>query len=191
MSRSQSNVVHRFSKLLTGTAHASDPVDPSIFCWFETQLMEALGSAASVIAVLELSAKLASLCLQYLSALKNAKTDIERLRGELGRLNVPLEGARQLLEGPNGDRLLFSQQVRAGLDGCSSQLGELHRTLETELSKEKGQNMMSKFGLRALKWPFKTKDIDRIISTIERYRDTLSAALTVDLAYVQRLRPGD
>jgi hypothetical protein len=41
--------------------------------------MEAVGSAASIIAVIELSAKVASLCFQYSSAGKNARSDVERL----------------------------------------------------------------------------------------------------------------
>ncbi|KAK4221348.1 hypothetical protein QBC38DRAFT_348147, partial [Podospora fimiseda] len=41
---------------------------------------EGLGAAASVIAVIELTAKLISLCLEYSSAVENAKANIERLR---------------------------------------------------------------------------------------------------------------
>ncbi len=39
---------------------------------------------------------------------------------------------------------------------------------------------MSRFGFRALKWPFESKEIDSIIKNLERYRDTLSAGLAVD-----------
>ncbi|KAK4220684.1 hypothetical protein QBC38DRAFT_493706 [Podospora fimiseda] len=49
--------------------------------------MDGLGAAASVIAVIELTAKLISLCLEYSSAVKNARSDIERLRNHTERLN--------------------------------------------------------------------------------------------------------
>jgi hypothetical protein len=48
--------------------------------------MEVVGSAASIIAVIDLSAKVASLCFQYSSAVKNARSNVERLQGELERL---------------------------------------------------------------------------------------------------------
>ncbi|KAL2783175.1 hypothetical protein BJX66DRAFT_138218 [Aspergillus keveii] len=39
---------------------------------------------------------------------------------------------------------------------------------------------MSKFGIRSLKWPLESKDVDRIIAALECRRDMLSAALTID-----------
>jgi hypothetical protein len=55
--------------------------------------MAAVESAASIIAVINLSAKVASLCLQYYSVVKNARPDVERLQGELERLKTTLQGA--------------------------------------------------------------------------------------------------
>ena len=43
---------------------------------------------------------------------------------------------------------------------------------------------MSRFGVRALKWPFESKDVDAIIKALERYQDTVSASLNVDQVYV-------
>ncbi|EXM12294.1 hypothetical protein FOTG_19205 [Fusarium oxysporum f. sp. vasinfectum 25433] len=142
--------------------------------------MDGLGSAASVIAVIDLSAKVASLCFQYYSAVNNAKTDIERLHGELDRLETILEGARQLLESPNGWCLQSSQRLRDGLSGCSSELITLETKLEKKLNPGTTRKVMSRFGVRALKWPFESNDVDGIIWTLEQYRDTLSSALTID-----------
>jgi hypothetical protein len=146
--------------------------------------MDGLGSAASVVAVIDLSAKVASLCFQYYSAVKNAKSDIERLHGGLGRLNITLEGVRELLESPNGARLLTSQRLWDGLCGCSSQLTELETKLEKELNPGTVGRMMSRLGAPALKWPFESKDVERIIKTIEQFQDTVSAALTIDQTYI-------
>ncbi|RYP44516.1 hypothetical protein DL768_009011 [Monosporascus sp. mg162] len=146
--------------------------------------MEGVGAAASVITVMELSAKVASLCLQYYSAAENAKSDIERLQGELGRLQTTLQGARRLLESADGERLRTSQQLRDGLGGCSAQLTDLQAKLQSTLDPRGARKMMRQFGLRALKWPFKSKNVDAIIRTLERYRDTLSAALLIDQSYV-------
>jgi len=151
--------------------------------------MAELGSAASVIAVIDLTAKVALLCFQYSKAVKNSKSDIERLLGELKGLITTLEGARHLLEGPNGTRLQTSQGLRDGLRGCSAQLSKLRTKLEEKLNAGAARKAMRNFGIRALKWPFESKDIDGIVGTLERYRDTLSAALTVDQAYVAASSP--
>ena len=146
--------------------------------------MDGVGSAASVVAVIDLSAKVASLCFQYLNEVKNAKSDIERLRGELDSLKIVLEDARRLLPFSNGTRLQTSQRLRDGLNGCSSQLTELQTKLEKKLNAGAARKTMSHLGIRALKWPFESKDVNGIITIIERYRDMLSMALTIDQTYV-------
>jgi hypothetical protein len=90
----------------------------------------------------------------------------------------------QLFETPNGARLHTSQRLRDGLNGCSTQLTELQTKLETKLHSGPARQAMSRFGIRALKWPFESKGVDGVITTLERYRGTLSTALTIDLTCV-------
>jgi hypothetical protein len=142
--------------------------------------MEAVGSAAGIIAIIDLSAKVASLCFQYYSAVKNARSDVERLQGELERLTTTLQGAQRLLESPSGKRLQTSQGLRNGLIDCSSQLAELQSRLEKKLNPGSARKAMSRIGFCALKWPFESKEIDGIIKNLERYRDTLSGGLAID-----------
>ncbi|KAK4144138.1 uncharacterized protein C8A04DRAFT_36800 [Dichotomopilus funicola] len=137
---------------------------------------DAMEAAASIIAVIELSAKVVSLCFQYSAAVKNARSDVERLQGELGRLRTTLQGAQRLRESPDGKRLQTLQGLSDGLNGCSSQLSQL----EKKLNPGPTRKVMRKFGLRALKWPFESKEIDSIINNLERYRDTLSVGLAID-----------
>lgn len=141
-------------------------------------------SAAGVIAVLDLSTKVASLCFQYSKAVKNTKPDIKRLQDELSRLKTVIKGTLQLFETPSGTRLLTSQQLHNKLSGCSFQLTGLQTKLETTLQSGATRQAMSQFGIRALKWPFKSKGIDSIIATLERYQDSLSTAFTIDLTCV-------
>ncbi|KAF2183679.1 hypothetical protein K469DRAFT_634847 [Zopfia rhizophila CBS 207.26] len=142
--------------------------------------MEGLGATASVIAVINLSAKVALLCFRYSTAVKNAKPDIERLQEEINRLKTTLEGLRQLLKSTNGPRLQTSQLLREGLSGCSSQLTKLETKLEKKLNPGGTREIMGRIGIRALKWPFESKEVDGIVKTLERYRDALSAGLTID-----------
>jgi hypothetical protein len=50
--------------------------------------MEGLSGAASVIAVIDISAKIASLCFQYSIAVKDAKTMLNALRRKLATLSA-------------------------------------------------------------------------------------------------------
>jgi hypothetical protein len=53
--------------------------------------MDGLSGAASVIAVVDISAKVASLCFQYSVAVKDVKADIERLLGKVKDVKNVLE----------------------------------------------------------------------------------------------------
>jgi hypothetical protein len=140
--------------------------------------MDGLSAAASVIAVIQISEDVVSLCSQYLKAVKNAKSDIVRLQAELSSLKPVLEGAQKILDGPSGARLETSQPLLNGLRGCYFQL----KDLETKL-KGNGKRMRYS-GLRALKWPFESKKVDNAIQTLGKFRDTLSASLNIDQTYV-------
>jgi hypothetical protein len=124
--------------------------------------MEGLGVAANVIAVVELSAKVASVCVQYSRAVKHAAKDIDRLQSELKGLQDLLQNVKQLLDGPNGARLSASPTVSKEIDACESQL----RALDRRLNPSKSQKAMSRVGFRALKWPFETKEVYEIIGSL-------------------------
>jgi hypothetical protein len=139
--------------------------------------MEGLSSAASVIAVIDLSAKIASLCYQYLGAVKEAKKDIERLEAEINSLQEVLGGIRHLLDRPeNAMRLEVTHKVSSSLDSCREQLEIVQRRLEPG----KTRKTMSRFGVRAFKWPFKSKEVDKIIQSLNRHKTTLASALQLD-----------
>jgi len=138
--------------------------------------MAALGVAASVIAVVELSAKIASLCVQYSLAVKHAKSDIERLRGEIDSVTELLRGVERLLGGPNKAQLSTSQTLHNTLKDCFSELTRL----EEKLSLGKRQKALSRFGVRTLKWPLESKEVNKVIDNLERYKQTVSLALQVD-----------
>ena len=138
--------------------------------------MDGVGAAASVIAVVELSAKIALLCVQYSLNVKHAKTDIERLRGEVNSVTDLLRRVEQLLQGPDNTQLTTSQKLRDALRDCSLRLTEL----KTKLDPGKTRKAMSNFGIRALKWPFESKEVEKIINDLERCKQTISLALQVD-----------
>ncbi|KAF4979066.1 hypothetical protein FDECE_18120 [Fusarium decemcellulare] len=147
--------------------------------------MDGLSVAANIIAVVELTAKVASLCVQYSTAVKNARSDIERLQRELNSLEAVLFRARSLAEGPHGAKLQAIQQLQGALDDASSQLLHLSARMEEKLANSKTRKAMSRFGIRALKWPFESSEIETIIRNLDRNRDALSTALIIDNTVLQ------
>jgi hypothetical protein len=142
--------------------------------------MDGLSLAANIIAVIELSAKVASLCAEYSTAVKNARSDIKRLQNELSNLEAVLLGARKLLDGTDGPQLRTTVQLKGALDEASSDLQKLSMKMEEKLNVGSSRKAMRRFGIRAIKWPFESKDVDNIIHNLDKHRATLSTALIVD-----------
>jgi Fungal N-terminal domain of STAND proteins len=138
--------------------------------------MEGLGAAANVIAVIDLCAKVASFCYQYSLAVKHAKNDITRLQAELKSLRDVLGEVQQILDGPDSAKLSASQKLFEALKDGFSQL----KTLDERLNPSKARKAMSRMGVRALKWPFESKEVDKVINGLEKCKQTVSLALQVD-----------
>ncbi|KAJ3539301.1 hypothetical protein NM208_g5547 [Fusarium decemcellulare] len=143
--------------------------------------MDGVSAAASVLTIIELTVKVASLCFQYSTVVKSARSDIERLQGELISLKAVLTHVRSLIEGPNGTQLQATQELKGGLDDAASQLRRLEAKMQEPLAhSSRTRKTMSRFGLRALKWPFENSEFDAIIRNLHRNQDILSRALMID-----------
>jgi Fungal N-terminal domain of STAND proteins len=138
--------------------------------------MNGLSGAANVIAVVDISAKIASLCFQYSVAVKNAKEDIGRLQRKVNDIKDVLGEVQQLLDGRDKTRLSTTNKLLDSLKECFLQLEEL----KTQLEPGKTRKAMSRFGVRALKWPFTSTEVEKIIASLERYEQTFSLALQTD-----------
>ncbi|KAM0347540.1 hypothetical protein ACHAP4_011340, partial [Fusarium culmorum] len=139
-------------------------------------MAEALGVVSSVIAVVDLSAKVFALCLQYSQEVKDAKDDIEKLREELATFQATTKELQALVEGPRGKELKASQQLKSAVENSRLRLEELEKQLQPSTRRKR----MSRFGIRALKWPFDSKEVKGTIEDLERCRGTISLALNID-----------
>ena len=138
--------------------------------------MEGLSGAASVIAVIDISAKIISLCFQYSVAVKNAKKDIERLQKKVSDIKDILGEVRRLLEGRDKTLLSTTHKLSDSLKECLLQLQELNM----QLKPGKTRKAMSRFGFRALQWPFTSKEVENLVTSLERYEQTYTLALQTD-----------
>jgi hypothetical protein len=145
--------------------------------------MAGLEVAASVIAVVNLSAKVAKLCIQYSLEVKDAKSDILRLHNEVKNLGKVVSDVQHLVAGPGGAELSASEKLLDAVTDCSTQL----KTVEKNIDPGKIRKAMSRFGARALRWPFQSKQVDKIIRELERCKETISLALQVDQTYVSHI----
>ncbi|KAF5722407.1 kinesin light chain [Fusarium mundagurra] len=139
-------------------------------------MAEAVGLAASIIAIVEFSAKVGKLCVQYSTAAGNARADITRLQSRLKDLNVCLEAAQRLLDDPKNSKLATSQSLVDSLSACKTELSEVQDRLDPGSARK----AMRRFGLRALKWPFDSKEINTVVSNLEHYKQTITLCLQVD-----------
>jgi predicted translin family RNA/ssDNA-binding protein len=138
--------------------------------------MDGLSGAASVIAVVDISAKITSLCFQYLTEVKAAKNDIERLQRKVAEIRGLLEKIKQLLDGRDKAQLSTTSELSDSLQECFRELKEL----KAELEPGKARKTMSRFGVRALKWPLTNKQVEKMVVSLEKYEQTFSLALQVD-----------
>jgi hypothetical protein len=138
--------------------------------------MDGLSGAASVIAVIDISAKITSICYQYSVAVKDAKGDIERVQRKVGYIMLILEKIKELLDSRDKPRLSITHSLSDLLKRCLRELGDL----KVKLDPGKTHKTMSRIGFRALKWPFTSKQVDKIVSTLEGYEQTFTLALQVD-----------
>jgi hypothetical protein len=149
--------------------------------------MDGVSAAASVIAVVDLSAKVASLLFQYAKDVRHAKADVERLRSETANLKSAWENVKELLDGPNGARLValqkFADPLNTALDESRSRLRRLQETL-----KPAKRHLAWLPGRSALKWPFEKKGVEADAQALARCTQLITLNLLVDHTYASRTR---
>ncbi|KAK6354376.1 hypothetical protein TWF730_008784 [Orbilia blumenaviensis] len=138
--------------------------------------MEGLGAAASVIAVIDISAKLLGALGNYLKGVKDAREDIERLTEQVKSLQAVLENIKILVDGKDETTIPGIQSLKDSLAQCKIQVEGLSEKLPVPDQKK------SFFGLRTkhLKWPFKKTQVKEILDALESYKTTLSNSLAVN-----------
>ena len=138
--------------------------------------MEALGIAANVCAVVDMSAKVIALCSWYFKGVVKAQTDISRLQRRVCQLKAVLDGAQRIINGPDSDKLESSREIADSLGECKTELEKLREKLEPN-GKRKA---MHRLGFRALRWPLDSEEIESVISCLERCENTIAFGLQID-----------
>lgn len=146
--------------------------------------MEILGSAASVIAVIQLTGSLVRVCGGYIQKVKHARANIITLRQAAEGLQPILQDLHKLLHNSSEKRLPTSTRLVSDITRCLSDLQVFLQALNQRLESGIGKISMRKFGLRAWKWPLDRAEVDEEVQKLKRYQDLIFSALAVDRTYV-------
>ncbi|KAF3314561.1 hypothetical protein TWF173_004645 [Orbilia oligospora] len=132
--------------------------------------MEALGAAASIIAVLQAI----SSCYKFYSDAKGAKGDIEALEKETASLTILIKRIEKEFTSA-GLELSTTEELKIALEGCKSELQRLEKKLDPGK-----QHKVLGIWKRSLKWPFKGPDAFKIIQALARWKHDISLAFEID-----------
>ena len=141
--------------------------------------MDGLSAVTAALAVIQTAWQAYDLCRTYYSEVKEARSDIQHLREEMVSLETILISISDLAQNPDSG---ISSRIDhlAQKDGPLQQCQELLEKLVVKLNIGDGKNGMRKFGMRALKWPLSSKDIEKLLTSIDRHKATFSVALIAD-----------
>jgi hypothetical protein len=109
-------------------------------------------------------------------AVKNAKNDIKRVQRKVSNITHILKIIKQLLDNQDKTRLSTTQGLFDSLTQCLQDL----KDVQVKLEPGKGRKTMNRIGLHALRWPFTSKQVVKIVSTLDGYKQTFMSALEVD-----------
>lgn len=130
----------------------------------------------TILAAVTTSATVITLISRYYSSVKNAREDVKRFSASVEEIHSVLQKVQALASGPNVAKLPALDPAVAAIEQSLREITEL----EDQLNPKMGGKMMRRVGLRALKWPFTSKQMDEYITRLERRKAMLSLALNAD-----------
>ncbi|KAL4734024.1 hypothetical protein BDV11DRAFT_175153 [Aspergillus similis] len=141
--------------------------------------MEPLSCAASVIAVVQLTGSIVRICGGYIQEVKDAREDIILLKHQAASLLEIVEKLAEIVNSQKGEQLSASWTLANDATSCKLVLTRLIERIDPENTRTRTKSMR-KLGLRALKWPLKRAELERITQDLERYKSSFILALQVD-----------
>lgn len=139
---------------------------------------------ASAIAVAQLTERVLILCGRYVLAVKDAGKEIGSLFREVKALHHALKRVAEIPKtstDDSGSQSSVLEELAETIRECQSFL----TTIESQLVAGQSHKALFKvIGLPALKWPFKSREIERTVAVLGRYKGTILLALSSDQLYV-------
>jgi len=135
--------------------------------------MDPLSATASIIAILQLSAKV----LEYLSNVRDAPKERSHCEAEISNLSALLRALRDHVQTGYQSQLWYT--AIAELAAPKGPLDQFKQALEALQNKITDGGRLKKLG-EALVWKFKKEEIAGILDRIERLKSLVGIALQMD-----------
>ena len=155
-------------------------------------MAEGIGLAASVIAVLQITNSIISICYDYKAVAQGASWELPQIRTELDNLRTvlqtlePLAKQAELANPATGTRvstLALLCGTEGVLENCLRELKRLDEKLKSP-SWSDGFGPKRKAVIQVLRWPLKEADTKKALRAIGRYKDILAIAIAADEMFV-------
>jgi len=150
--------------------------------------MDPLSITSSVIAIIQISTKIVSVCSDYIRDAKDAPSDLQKIMLEVAALKGIFEALSLLLPPTNNTDSVASQQndnersysfLRSSIDGCVRELTALEALFpKAEDRSYDGKRRKCLLSLSSLAWPLKAHRAKKHLDGILQYKATISLALT-------------
>ena len=156
-------------------------------------MAEGLAVAASVIAVLQITNSVISVCYDYSAAATGTSWELPRLMSELESLRSVLQRLEPLAKQADFSSALTNAKIPIFIELCkpNGPLPLCCREIESLEAVLKTPDWSAGFGpkrkalVQALRWPLKLKDTEKALKQISKLRELLSFALIADQMYDQ------
>jgi chromosome segregation ATPase len=125
----------------------------------------------TILAVVQLSGAVLSNLVKYTKAVKGAATESDRLSKYVEQLRDALNRLEALCR-EHSDRV---QSCATAIKIARDELSALNDLLKPEIDSKR-----RRLGIRSLKWPLKTEEVNRFIGNLERSKSTVLLALNTD-----------
>jgi DNA-binding transcriptional MerR regulator len=137
--------------------------------------MDSLSAVSSLEAVMNISVNISSLC-QYSLVVKNPITEIHFFSNALDDIYMSLWEVKQFLNGQKKSQLSTTHKLSDSLEECYQKLQEL----KVQLESGKTPKAMQGFSIQALKWPFTSKQMEKIVDELKKYEQAFRLALQIE-----------
>lgn len=130
----------------------------------------------TIIAIATTATTILSLLSKYVQDVKNAQEDVERLLKQIEDIHSLLLDIEKIAKSPDSAKLPALEKSFTAIKKTFSDIQEFVEKLKPKTS----QRLMSKVGLRALKWPFTKEQMANYIARLESEKTTLILAFQKD-----------
>ena len=139
-----------------------------------------LAVAASVIAVIQISEQVITACIQYYRTAKDAKADIQAVINVVGGLKTTLENLKMILDETEEDELPHLKSLDKPLEACCGAIDRLAQKLGVNVDRNTDTEKLKFTFTKRIMWPWKEKEVNKVLETIERHKSTFILAVAGD-----------